>query len=298
MKPHSTIAILLLAATGLMAQLTGTDTNGANGFYYVSLDGKGQTMANSDGSTVRLGQKAEIQISKAYVYSQNNANTGFDVMLYTSDFAPVSTTPSEAQNVKPIALRVGDHVYTWKGYGGNGGNYNDMQFEIHGQDGAMAMAKWLSVGCKLRSPPGYKFSAQFVPTQSEFHTIEPVLVKFVMRNRDSRTIIFQSGGQQRGCRDNQYGFRAMYQYGVPMTDAGNPVNFGGLCQLINLEPGKEFEGQIDLKKWFNFDKAGTYSIHGFYRLDFYPSGKESDVFRPWNVMWSDYASADFTVVVK
>ena len=296
MNTKATLILFSVIVSLAVSQTALADTNSAdsNGFYYVSSGETGQTMKTADGTTVRLGRKAEIQISKAYVYSENNANTDFDVLLYSSDF---SADPKTGAPI-PVALRIGNHVYTWSGYRSHGGSYNDTQFEIHGQDEAMAAAKWLSVDCKLRTQPGYKFSAQFIPTQSEFHTNESVLVKFAMRNLDDRMIIFQSGGQQRGYRDNQYGFRAMYQYGVPVADVGNPVNFGGLCELINLEPGKEFEGQTDLKKWFNFDKAGTYSIHGFYRLDFYPPGKESEVWKPWNVKWSDYASADFTVVVK
>jgi hypothetical protein len=50
--------------------------------------------------------------------------------------------------------------------------------------------------------------------------------------------------------------------------------------------------------WFVFDKPGTYMIHGFYQLDFYRPPLNKETIMPWNEIWSDYASADFTIVVK
>jgi hypothetical protein len=136
----------------------------------------------------------------------------------------------------------------------------------------------------------------------EFTTNEPVVVKFQLKNLDERIVVFQRGGQQRGARDNQYGFRAQFSnqkvWRQAVPDIGNPMNHGGLFNRVPLDSGKLFEDQIDLKKWFAFDQPGTYVIHGFYQLDFYraPLNKESSM--PWYEIWSDYASADFTVVVK
>ena len=124
------------------------------------------------------------------------------------------------------------------------------------------------------------------------------MVKFQLKNLGERTVIFERGGQNRGSRDNQYGFRAMFQYYQPVADTGNAMSFGGLSGPISINSGKTFKDEIDLKKWFAFDKPGTYVIHGFYQLDFcrpLPNGK---TFEPWNEIWSDYASADFTVTVK
>ena len=250
----------------------------------------------ADGSSVRLGEKANIWFFKARVTSENNANTEFEVRLdYHAD--------SNFEDTLKTVLRIGNHGFLFDGSGDavdeNLGRYKELTLTIHNQDEAINAAEWLSVKCALRTPPGYKYSVQYIPLQSEFHTNEPVLVKLLIRNLDDRTIIFRSGGQQRGYRDNQYGFRAFYQFGVPVSDIGNPLNFGGFYGLIHLEPGKEFEDKaVDLNRWFKFDKAGIYSIHGFYHLEYYPPGKESEVTHPWSVIWSDYASADFTVVIK
>jgi len=262
----------------------------SDGLYFVSKDESAPSVTTEEGSTIRLGKKAEIQILSAHVYSQDNANSDFGIRLETSHYSIDPQT-------EPVALRVGDQGYIPNGWGGN----NVMFFKIHGQDTAKSIAKALSVECALRFPPGYKIFPQFIPAQSSFPTNGPVAVKFVLKNLDDRTLTFQRGGQQRGSRDNQYGFRAMLIGNPggppiqPVTDTGNPVNWGGLCGLVKLEPGKVFDDQIDLKRWFSFDKPGTYQIHGFYQMAFYQEGKE---FAPWNMIWTGYASADFTVTVK
>ena len=244
---------------------------------------------------VSSGERASIRILQEHVYSENNANTDFGVRLDTSDYR---VNPKTGEAINPMKLRVGGHEYSCSGGGGNAnGTYDVMWFSVPDRDEAEAVAKWFSVDCGLRSPPGYKLYSQFIPSKVEFHTDEPVTVKFQLKNLDDRTVIFQRGGQQRGERDNQYGFRAIL-YEHPVPDAGNPVNFGGLCVLVPLEPNKMFEDQIDLKKWFAFDKPGTYMIHGFYQLDFYRAPLNKETFMPWNEIWHDYASADFTIVVK
>jgi hypothetical protein len=60
-----------------------------------------------------------------------------------------------------------------------------------------------------------------------------------------------------------------------------------------LKPGDVFEDVISLSKWFPFDKAGTYEIHGSYYLDFHDPGAEW-----WRTVWEDYVSADFLVTIK
>ena len=86
-------------------------------------------------------------------------------------------------------------------------------------------------------------------------------------------------------------------FGKPMADTGDPLNFGGISLFISLGPGEEFSDEVDLKKWFNFDKPGNYYIHGFYALTFYP-GVKTDSTAGRDAMWSDYAAADFEVDVK
>jgi hypothetical protein len=292
-----TLSVLLLSAGLLvMCEVTFAQTNVADsvGLYRVVPTNGWHNVKASDGSTIWLGAKSDVRILKAHIYSEDNANTSFQAYLNTSDY-PVDT--KTGLQTEPVVLRVGEHAYASKGGSGMTGLYNTMMFEIPSREEAEALAKALLVDCNLRTPPGYKFLARFVPKQSEFHADEPVWVKFSIKNLDDRTMVFQNGGAQRGARDNQYGFRAMFANSLPVPDTGNAMNFGGLCTLVSLKPGKEFSGEVDLKKWFSFDKQGTYFIHGFYSLSIY-SNAAVESMAGWNVMWSDYASADFQVVVK
>jgi hypothetical protein len=254
-----------------------------------------------------ISRIADIRILGAHISSDNNENTRFSVILNTSDY---HADPKSVFDSRPFVLRVGKHWYAQStgGWNSNGefegydtaqtnGENNMVGFVVLSEGDAQELARWLSAPCRLRSPPGYKLLAQFIPSKTEFNTNEPVMVKFQLKNLDERTIIFQRGGQQEGTRDNQYGFQAMmYDHIVP--DIGNPVSIGGPCGPVSLDSGKVFEDQIDLKKWFAFDKPGIYMIHGFYQLDFYQPPLNKETFWIWNPIWHDYASADFRVDVK
>lgn len=240
----------------------------------------------SDGSAK---QKADIKILKSRVYPLNNANTTFTVALETSD---CTVDP------RSLVLRVGSYAYVPNGWGSTSGHTNSMQFYITSEAEARAVAKFLSVDCVLRANPGYKYFPQFTPTQKEFQSNNPVIVNFEIKNLGDRTFFFQRGGAQRGARDNQYGFRAMLDGTKPVPDVGDPVNFGGLWTLQTVEPGKTFEDKVDLRKWFAFGQPGTYYIHGFYQLEFYQPAKITAPATPSDELWSDYACADFEVVIK
>jgi hypothetical protein len=287
--------LLTLLFLALNQPTWATDTNTVNGLYCVSTIATGPAVKMPDGSTIHLGAKAPMQIIKATIYSENNANSNFLVFLDTTDFP---ADPKTGAMPETIVLRIGNRAYTCSGYGGRTGMYNDMQFNIPDRNEAEVAARGLSVPCILRQPPGYKYFAEFTPAKSEFVSNEPVTVKFSIKNLDDRTMAFQNGGSQRGARNNQFGFRAMFGYMKPVPDVGDPINFGGLCGLVKLEPGKTFDAEVDLKKWFTFDKPGTYSIHGFYALALYKPSDGIESLSPANLLWSDYAAADFTVTVK
>jgi hypothetical protein len=277
-----------------------------DGLYYLSSDpaapeARTEPEIWTDGAvTIRVGEKASIEILKAFVYSENNANTEFGIRLNTSDY-PVD--PKSGKPSNPVVLKVGNHWYSCFGWGGkSGGPDNFLVFKAHNQDDAEAIAKSLAVPCHLRFPPGYKMFAQFLPLKTAYGTNEPIVVTFKIQNLDERTIIFQRGGMQRGLRDNQYGFRAQLSNRTGLhkavPDVGNAMSFGGISGHVPIKPGETFEDQIDLKKWFPFDQAGNYYIHGFYYVEFYRTMPDKDTFSPATELWSDYLSADFTIVVK
>src|SRR5882724_7872017 len=135
MKLFSKYFIFIALFVAIVLQSRAAETNG---IYYVSS-----------------GEKADAKIFQAHIYSENNANTDFSVRL---------------ENVtNPAALRISGHEYSYSGWSGT-----TKWFRVHGQDEAEAVAKQFSVTCDLRSPPGYKLYAQFVPSKAEFDTNEPV----------------------------------------------------------------------------------------------------------------------------
>jgi hypothetical protein len=100
-------------------------------------------------------------------------------------------------------------------------------------------------------------------------------VKFQLENMDDRTVIFQRGGQQRGYRDNQYGFRAQFSnqkiWRQAVPDIGNPINFGGRFGDVPLNSGKVFEDQIDLKNVVRFRQAWDLYDSRFLSVGFLPT---------------------------
>jgi hypothetical protein len=288
MKTKNVLVLLSVIIPLAVGQTVFADTNSAdsNGLYRVS--------SHVGRITVSSYEKADIKIFKAHVYSVNNSNTDFRVSLNTSD------CPDDSIITKPVILRIGNHVYSTGNVGGSGkpGYVNWMEFIIHKQDEAEIAANWLSVNCVLRNPSGHKFSARFIPEQSEFHTNEPMMLKFVITNLDDKAFAFEEVGVATFQFDFQATLNGWKVHNKVSDD--NPMRiFDGRIGLVNLEPGKEFDRQVDLKSWFVFDKLGTYKIHGSYHLEFfYKSSDPLDSYQPWNVKWNDNAPSDFTVVVK
>jgi hypothetical protein len=269
-KTILTLFSVIVSLAVSQAALADTNAADSNGLYYVSSQ---RTVVRTTGrATVYSYDKAgikNIKIVKADVYSVNNSNTEFEVSLDTSDFPDYSD----------VVLRVGNHVYSRPLIGGNGKTgYKRMEFEIHNRNGAEAVAKWLSVDCHLRNPLPPKFSAQFIPAQSEFHTDDPVSVDFVMTNLDDKPFYYE----QTGAAALQFAFQATFK-GWRLHDKtwdNNPMHMvGGFVGLVQLAPGKVFDDQVDLKWWFDFNKPGTYKIHGSYYLSIFNKPENPAEFR-------------------
>ena len=293
------IALLIISATLISSRSDGiapVSLSETDGLYYVKSASFAHQLRTEGGSPALLGEKTDIKILRAKVYAEDNANTTFSVALDTTDYPGGPNAGFQ----KSIALRIGDRCYGQYGGGGStNGIYNSMSFKVHSQPEAEAVAAGLGVKCIVRVPPGYKLLAQFIPQKPQYTTNEPVFVTFRLKNLDDRTVIFMRGGHQRGPRDNQYGFAAMLS-GAVVPDTGNPCNMGGLGVDKHLRQGDVFEDQVDLTSWFTFSKPGTYSIHGWYLLPFLRVGlsPETGSWGSDNEIWNDYASADFSVVVK
>src|SRR5262245_32199987 len=112
---------------------------------------------------------------------------------------------------------------------------------------------------KVRRHPGHKIQVVFSPEKKVFVPGEPVKVVLKVTNIGESDFMFMRGGRQRGARDNQFGFTA--QAGNRMLpDIGHPDHFGGLGIFVRVRPKETVEIPVDLKRWFAFDKEGTFQM--------------------------------------
>jgi hypothetical protein len=112
-----------------------------------------------------------------------------------------------------------------------------------------------------------------------------------IRNVAENTVAFIKGGGNLAARDNQYAFSARLR-GKQVNDIGTSLDFGGLACRKTLKPGEVFEDKVDLRKWFAFDRLGTYEMLGSYYMEFNDPARDD-----WHTVWEDYATAEFTVRV-
>ncbi len=129
-------------------------------------------------------------------------------------------------------------------------------------------------------------AAVWKPVQESFEIGGPVVLELTVENVGQVPVHFVEGGKQRGARDNQFQFIAFGSsgYGKPIPDIGDPTNFGGLGGFRELKPGDVFRKQVDVTKWFKFDKPGSYEITGLYELPLQEPGFGA------RVLWEDFAT--------
>jgi hypothetical protein len=254
-----------------------------DGFYVITDSGPGVRTVN--GKDIHLGEKfSEPGIRLSRLYSISNANERFFMFLEKEG---VFSHANER-----IALCVADYCTTFDGSGSSGyGKTYSIDAWFTSRPAAEAYARFFSTKVKLRAHPGHMLLTRFVPAKDSFSVDDALPVTLEIQNVGMTTVTFQVGGQQRGARDNQFGFTAYGATAVP--DTGDPGNLGGLSSNQTLKPGETFKVDVDLRKWFTFNTSGTYRITGSYQLTFYDP-KDQTRF----AIWQDYASAQFELVVK
>jgi hypothetical protein len=122
------------------------------------------------------------------------------------------------------------------------------------------------------------------------HEAIPVMLEIV--NLGGTPVAFMAGGKNRGERDNQFGFTA-YDGLAAVPDTGSPVHFGGLSSKVTLGPGETWKKEVDLRKWFSFEKRGVYEVTGTYEINFVDLNDQD-----WFVVWQDYATSSFFVTIE
>lgn len=234
-----------------------------------------------DGQKLLLGARQDLKIQKSELSSQNNPNTRFNLSV---------TVPYD-ENIGPSSyiLVVARTAYRQTGSGASHKELSSLSFHISGEENAKRVSEYVKTPLVYRRHPRHNLRVTFIPTKQEFSVGDDVTATLQIANVGTNTIAFMKGGRNRAARDNQYVFSARYG-GKQLADIGTSYHFGGLAARQVLQPGKVFEDRISLSKWFAFDKAGMYEIHGSYYLAF--TDPDEDLAR---TIWEDYVSADFMV---
>lgn len=272
-------AILLLVSTGVLGA-----TQPDNGIYLIAKGGAAAQIKSQDGRDLSLGERQELKVQKSEIYSQNNANDRFFVQL---------TIPyDENLGAASYILVVSGTAYRQSGSGSSQKETSSLDFDISGGENAKQVAEFLKTPVVYRRHPQHNLRVSFIPAKNEFSAGEEVTATLQIMNVGTNSISFMKGGRNRAERDNQYVFSARH-LGKQVDDTGTSFHFGGLAVRRVLKPGDVFEDKISLSKWFAFDKAGVYEIHGSYYLNFNDPEDQS-----YRTIWDDYVSADFVIKIK
>ena len=207
----------------------------------------------------------------------------------------IITIPYEQNTQSRMALFVDGTGYGSYG-GGSDGKNAMLSFPIDGRESADRVASLFNTKPILRRHPHHQLEISIKPTSEEFAVDQRVTVIFHIRNVGGSTISFRDGGRNRAARDNQYAFLCNL-YGKQVEDIGSSGHTGGLSQRRDLEPGESFEKEIDLNKWFAFNKPGIYQLLGSYYMAFFNPEEDMNVFRIFPI-WEDYATAEFSIKVQ
>jgi hypothetical protein len=242
------------------------------------------SVRSQDGKMVFLGEQKKLEILGKQLRSEGNANTSFALSL---------TIPYDA-GLTPgtYVLVVAGTAYRQMSSGASSQITSSLHFPISGSDRAGEVARFLDIPMDIFRHPGHRLHVAFTPTKQSFARGEQVTAILRLVNLGTEPVAFIKGGRNRAARDNQYVFTA-YRLGQQVSDIGSSAHSGGLSVSIVLQPGTAFEDTISLSLWFDFNEAGRYEIHGSYLLGFVNPATQ-----PFLPFWTDFASADFTVVIE
>ena len=255
-----------------------------DGIYLRAQGESALAISTQDGRKMFLGAKTELRILESELTSQNNANDRFHLYL---------TIPYD-ENLSPSSyiLIVASTAYGQNGSGASGKQTSSISFYVSTEEKAQEVSQYAKTPIRYRKHPGHNLRVTFVPTREEFSVGDEVRATLLITNVGVNTVSFMKGGRNRAPRDNQYVFCAYY-HGKQVEDTGSSYHFGGLAARQSLKPGETFQDTISVSKWFAFDEAGTYEVHGSYYLDFTDPEEES-----WRTIWEDYVGADFIISIK
>ncbi len=245
--------------------------------------------SDADGTIVLL-QRLTDQFGLATIQSDSNDNTHFHIYLKKVGPLNEEYRPGHyAFVIDGICLMVSGHQEP------DQEGLMEMSANIASRKSADKIADRLGVIHRLRAHPGHQFETTFNSVEKSYLPNEPIVLEMKIQNVGDVPFSFYDGGQQRGARNNQFGFAAFRNSGdgEGVPDTGDPNNFGGMAGLRKLKPGESFQKQVDITKWFDLSQPDTYKISGRFEMELHDPEEES-----YFVLWDDIAQADCQVLIE
>lgn len=248
-----------------------------DGIYRTVPAGTGTRVTRSSGGTVDLGERISETFGDVTVWSLSNQNDRFRVLM---------THPGRFDPRKRVAIYVDGVCEFVSSHNPRDSGKTELIADVSGHANAKKLAAALKAKFLERTHPGQRLLVSWSSVQESYRIGEAVTLELKIENVGSTTVRFIEGGQQRGPRDNQFGFTAFAQsgYGQPLPDTGDPRHHGGMGAHRELKPNDIFRKRVDLSKWFKFEKPGAYEITGLYELELH----EKDFGA--RVLWEDFAT--------
>lgn len=240
------------------------------------------------------GKRFPATISRATLRFQSNQNDWFFLNLYRQEPFPDNGFVLVVPNKVPLT---GEQKFPFSA-GGSPSSDGEYHASLwwYGADNAEELIRLFNPQVLRRRHPGHRMMTTFLPAKNEFEAGEPVLVTLRITNVGDAEFAFEQGGKQRGSRDNQFAFSAEDRLRHHMLpDIGSPTHMGGLVGSIKIPPGESHELEVDLTRWFAFQKGGFYRIRGSYSMPITEKvAKDPFAF----CVWEDFACAEFGIKMK
>ena len=229
-----------------------------DGLYLLNAELRDAVTESVPARQLSLGDEVPFAPLRSQIIPNDNWNRSFQLSIHLP-------FDERFKSANQHILVIGERVFRQGGSGTQGREQSSLHFTLNGKRAAEAVAVFLGADLKYRRHPGHQISLEWVPTKNEFQVGEPVTVKLRVRNAGKKAFAFEKGGRNRAARDNQFRFTAEHN-GKPVIDIGSTNNFGGISVSRTVKPGEVFEDEVDLRKWFAFDKPGHYDILGSYYM--------------------------------
>lgn len=257
----------------------------ADGFYSIVDEGEGVQVARSYGGNIWLGENLSGEFGEVSIWSIANDNSRWRVWLQrVPKFDTIGRVAFYCDGVCEVVSSHSDPDDT---------HTMELIVDVYGQKLGEQLATRLDTELRERLHPGHQITCRWKPVERTYALGETVILQLEIENAGDAPLRFIEGGQQRGARDNQFRFlcRATSGYGDSVPDTGDPQNFGGKGGYREIKPGEVFQKEVDISKWFRFEKSGTYRITGLYEIQIYDEQFD-------NVLWDDFAVGQCLVTIE